>query len=59
MCGSWPSDREGVFFYFPIGLSYFGKSGFNFVFDLGPAFFKQEYGTDLTPYGNIKLGKRF
>lgn len=49
------SDDTGLIMgYLPIGMSYFGKHGFNLGVDIGPAV------TDhLTPYGNLKVGYRF
>lgn len=49
------SDKSGVFMgYLPIGISYFGKNGFNLGVDIGPA-----VAAIVTPYGNLKLGYRF
>lgn len=49
------SDKSGVFMgYLPIGVSYFGKHGFNLGADIGPAVAAQ-----VIPYGNLKLGYRF
>ena len=50
------SDESGVFVvgYLPIGISYFGKNGFNLGVDVGPAI-----AANFGPYGNIKLGYRF
>ncbi len=49
------SDNSGVFMgYLPIGMSYFGKHGFNLGVDIGPAVAAQ-----VIPYGNLKLGYRF
>ena len=41
--------------YVPIGVSYYGKKGFNFGFDLGPGLAYQR----VIPYGNLKFGFRF
>lgn len=49
------SDKTGVFMgYLPIGISYFGKNGFNLGIDLGPS-----VAAKVIPYGNLKLGYRF
>ena len=49
------SDSNGVFLgYLPIGISYFGKKGFNLGLDLGPA-----VADIVAPWGNVKLGYRF
>jgi len=47
--------------YIMIGLSYFGKEGFNFAIDIGPSlnydFTFNEISNPI--YGNLKLGYRF
>lgn len=49
------SDNSGLFMgYLPIGISYFGKQGFNLGVDIGPA-----VAAIVIPYGNLKLGYRF
>ncbi len=47
--------------YLVIGLSYFGKDGFNFAFDVGPSinYDFTFHETALPIYGNLKLGYRF
>jgi hypothetical protein len=50
---------EGFILYLPIGLSYYGKNGFNFGIDAGPGNVREGFYSDLIPYGNIKIGKRF
>jgi hypothetical protein len=49
--------------YILIGLSVFRKGGFNFAFDMGPAYafdIANENSWDrFTPYGNLKFGFRF
>jgi len=56
---------KAIIIYLPIGLSYYGKNGFNFGFDLGPgilnnySFYNNHYlDSNLIPYGNLKLGIR-
>jgi hypothetical protein len=56
-----PLDHADILsFYFPIGMHYTGKKGFNFAFDLG-----YYYRIDLQvekhhlPMGSIKFGYRF
>ena len=51
-------DVEGVIAYLPLGMSYFGKHGFNFGIDVGPAAGIYDE-TVLRPYGNLKVGYRF
>jgi len=49
------NDKTGFFMgYLPIGMSFFGKNGFNLGIDLGPS-----VATKVIPYGNLKLGYRF
>ncbi len=51
-------DVTGVIAYLPLGMSYFGKHGFNFGIDVGPAVGMYDE-TNLGPYGNLKVGYRF
>jgi len=44
-----------VVVYIPIGISYYGKKGFNFGIDLGPGRAYERF----IPYGNLKFGYRF
>ncbi len=49
------SDNTWVFLgYLPIGVSYFGKKGFNLGVDLGPA-----VADTFAIWGNVKVGYRF
>lgn len=51
---------SGVVIYVPIGLSYYGKKGFNFGIDVGPGINTgNEDGVIIIPYAGLKLGKRF
>lgn len=50
---------SGSIIYFPLGLSYYGKNGFNLGLDGGPGILTESSFTSLVPYLNIKLGKRF
>jgi len=54
--GVWDKDEDsGIFVgYVPIGVSYFGKKGFNLGADIGPAMADQ-----TLLYYNLKLGYRF
>jgi len=55
----WGGDEEGkVIAYVPLGMSYFGKAGFNFGIDVGPGV-RFEDETAFVPYGNLKVGYRF
>ncbi|WP_010227462.1 hypothetical protein [Gillisia marina] len=48
-------EEKGVFIgYLPVGISYFGKNGFNLGVDVGPAI-----AATLGPYGNLKLDTDF
>ena len=51
------SDKEFIA-YLPLGMSYFGESGFNIGIDIGPGV-KMGDETFFIPYGNIKVGYRF
>jgi hypothetical protein len=51
-------DVTGVIAYLPLGMSYFGKYGFNFGIDVGPAAGMYDE-TKFGPYGNLKVGYRF
>ncbi len=51
---------SGTVIYLPIGLSFYGIKGFNLGVDAGPATsFDNESGSNVFPYGGLKLGKRF
>jgi len=49
---------QGVLAYLPLGMSYFGKAGFNFGIDVGPGVVMSDE-TTFVPYGNLKLGYRY
>lgn len=51
-------DAQGVLAYVPLGMSYFGKQGFNIGIDVGPGVVMSDE-TTFVPYGNLKLGYRY
>jgi len=52
---------KGFIVYLPIGINYIGKRRLNLGIDIGPSstFVKNNSGTYLSVYGNLKIGYRF
>lgn len=62
----WLANGKRVQFYVPIGISYYGRKGFNFGIDIGPAyrsFINDSNGptndNGFIPWAGIKIGMRF
>jgi len=55
----WDGDTsQSALAYLPLGMSYFGKAGFNFGIDVGPGVVVGGE-KNIIPYGNLKLGYRY